>query len=262
MDSLNDKQKMKLEKLATFADNKDLAIFDEVQEIAESLKTIAQKPEVEIPKVYKVQIEGVEVLTLKGDDGETPTDEHLIELISPLIPEPIPGKDYILTKKDKEEIASKIRVPVVEKIIEKTEIIHEQPIVTNEIKEVAVKDTGEEIIEKINEDESEKRIKREKVEGLDDAFNNVNERISSISRGGARSNNSTKFYPLTADGSTKIFSVPKSVASIVLMSDFPHILFENNGFTLNATRTQLTLTVDNAPSLGSQLLYQYSSMFN
>jgi len=64
------------------------------------------------------------------------------------------GKDYILTSKDKQEIASKIEIPTVEKVIEKTEVIKEQPIITNKItnyiKEVAKYETAEQIIEKIN----------------------------------------------------------------------------------------------------------------
>jgi len=78
------------------------------------------------------------------------------------------GKDYILTEKDKNDIAKSIKVPVVEKIIEKTTV--EQPIITNEIKEVAVPDTGIEIVEKINElpIEKEYQIGREHIFGLDD----------------------------------------------------------------------------------------------
>ena len=71
----------------------------------------------------------------------------------------------------------------------------------------------------------------------------------------------TRYHKLTPDGSTKIFDVPKSTTSIIFMSDFPHVLFENNGFTLNAQRAQVTLTVANAPSTDSQLVYSYSPMF-
>ena len=80
--------------------------------------------------------------------------------------------------------------------------------------------------------------------------------------GGFRASNATKFYKLTPNGSNKTFTVPKSVASILHCSDFPHVLYEGAGFTINATRTQIVLTTDNAPSEGSQLIYQYSSMFN
>ena len=71
----------------------------------------------------------------KGDKGEPGKD----------------GKDYILTNRDKQEILEKIEMPIVEKIIEKTEVIREQPIVTEIVKEVAIADTGEQIINKINE---------------------------------------------------------------------------------------------------------------
>lgn len=83
-----------------------------------------------------------------GADGKTPTNTELISLIKPLIPEPKQGKigpegkkgdSYILTEKDKKEIAKTITVPVVEKVIQKTEVI----------KQVAVKDTGEEIKKKL-----------------------------------------------------------------------------------------------------------------
>ncbi len=86
----------------------------------------------------------------KGEPGHTPTDEELTDLIKPLIPEVKDGEDYILTEEDKIEIASKIEVPIVEKVIEKTKVIQEIPIVTNEIKEVAVTDEPNIIAEKLN----------------------------------------------------------------------------------------------------------------
>lgn len=59
------------------------------------------------------------------------------------------GKDYVLTAEDKEEIAKTIVVPIVEKVI-----IRETPIVTENkfetIKEVALHETGEQTVEKIN----------------------------------------------------------------------------------------------------------------
>lgn len=73
-----------------------------------------------------------------------------------------------------------------------------------------------------------------------------------------------KFKDLSSqtNGTLKIFAVPKSVNAVVFTSDFPYVLIENNGFTLDAARTKLTLTVANAPSQSSQLLYQYNSPFN
>lgn len=64
-----------------------------------------------------------------------------------------PGVDYNLTSEDKIEIASMIEVPIVEKIIEKTEtVIKEKPVVTKieTVKEVPSKETTETIADKLN----------------------------------------------------------------------------------------------------------------
>lgn len=62
------------------------------------------------------------------------------------------GESYLLTSKDKREIAKLIDVPVVDKIIEKVEVIVEKPTVTNNeiIKEVAKYESPEEVTKKIN----------------------------------------------------------------------------------------------------------------
>lgn len=106
------------------------------------------------------------------------------------------------------------------------------------------------------------RLKISAIDGLEEKLEEIKRIDNKPTRGGFRASHSTKFHSLTADGSTKIFSVPKSVTSIILTSDTPFILFENNGFTINKTRTQITLTGDIAPSNGAQLIYQYSEMFN
>jgi len=71
----------------------DLGVYEELCKINESLAKISEKemPKMEMPDTHKVEIMGAEVLTIKGDKGDIPTDEHLTELITPLIPEPIVG---------------------------------------------------------------------------------------------------------------------------------------------------------------------------
>jgi len=61
-----------------------------------------------------------------------------------------PGKTYTLSPLDKEEISSQIKVPVVEKVIERTEVIKELPQITEITKEIENKDTPEQIIDKVN----------------------------------------------------------------------------------------------------------------
>ncbi len=121
-------------------------------------------------------------------------------------------------------------------------------------------DTSEQIVSKVNT--SKTKIKKEQIEGIDEVIDNMKAEVGSARGFAARASNATKFHPLTADGSTKIFAVPKSVAAILHCSDFPSVFYENSGFTINATRTQITITTDNAPSDGAQLIYQYSGMFN
>lgn len=65
---------------------------------------------------------------------------------------------YTLSESDKSAIAKLVEIPVQEKIIEKTETIIEQPIITNEIIEKAITDTPEAIRDKLEsiEDEEDK----------------------------------------------------------------------------------------------------------
>lgn len=97
------------------------------------------------------------------------------------------GKDYILTKKDKAEIAGKITVPIVEKVIERTETIKEQPVHYETIKEY--KSDDKEIIENIEKDlpklgesirdglellEGDDRLDKKAIKGLEELENRIN----------------------------------------------------------------------------------------
>lgn len=73
------------------------------------------------------------------------------------IPKPIKGEkgdNYKLTPSDKIEIAKSIIVP----IVEKTEVIRETPIITENIKEVALHETGEEIATKLESLKNDARL--------------------------------------------------------------------------------------------------------
>ena len=99
--------------------------------------------------------------------------EKIIQIIKSDLADELRGKDgepYKLSNEDFERIIrvvlSRIKPSVVEKVIEKTEIIREKPTVTNEIKEVAVKDSHEEIIKKINE--GVLQIDKSRIKGLEE----------------------------------------------------------------------------------------------
>lgn len=100
-----------------------------------------------------------------------------------------PGADYVLTEQDKKEIAATIKVPVVEKVIEKTEVIKEIPIVTNEIKEVAVADMAEDIRNKLELLSGDERLDKSAIKGLDETIDDKIKAIPEAKGGGGRQDN-------------------------------------------------------------------------
>lgn len=118
-------------------------------------------------------------------------------------------------------------------------------------------DTGAEIVVKINEKANEKKIKKEKVEGLAEIEEIARIARSTVSSLGLRmAGDSVFLLDLSAqtNGSSKTFDISSTnfrTPLLVLMSDAPYILMNGNGFS--ATQALLTLSVANAPSQGSQL---------
>lgn len=160
------KQEEEVMKIAEMeGDDADLFLLEKIQILETAVENIPSDAE-KIEQVSERIAEKMAIIQ-KGDPGDKPVAG---------IDYPIPenGNDYILTESDKVEIAKKIQVPIIksEKIIERTETIKEQPIVTEitkiEVKEVAVGDTPDQVIEKVNT--SSLLIKKERVEGLLDAI--------------------------------------------------------------------------------------------
>lgn len=129
-----------------------------------------------------------------------------------------------------------------------------------------VDETPEQTRDKLESLKGEERLDAKAIKGLDEIEKRLTDKVNSIPRGGhsGMAAHPMKFYDLSSqtNGTLKVFSVPKSVNAVVFTSDFPYVLIEGNGFTMNASRTTLTLTVQNAPSTGAQLLLQYSALFN
>lgn len=176
---ITQQQEKKLKKIIALGEQGLPALLEYLFEIEEKLDT-------EMPAIMEV----INRITAETDDSallskieeavdkirpEPISDEHLRSLITPLIPEPLNGKDYILTEDDKKQIANKIVVPkpTPDKIIEKIETIKiEQPIEI--IKEIAVI-TDEEItargeairdgLELLQDDD---RLDKKAIKGLDD----------------------------------------------------------------------------------------------
>jgi len=181
----------------------------------------------------------------KGDDGLAPTKEELLALIKPLIPEKAKdGKDYVLTEGDKKEISKKIKVPIVERVIEKTEVIKEQPIVTNEIKEVAVKDTPQEVKGKLKQlPIKEPWFAVQHILGIDDRIRNVGGKKLGGGGGG-----SVEFFSIsgTVNGSNTTFTLPRKYTNPVICYN-GQVLDPDQHYSISGTTLELTT----APTSGT-----------
>ena len=147
-------------------------------------------------------------------------------------------------------------IPVVEKIVETIHEVRVEPTVTNEIREIALHESPQQIADKLNT--LTEAVDRSVIKGLDVFLKNLQRSIkeSKKERGGGVGGDSilTQDLSTATNGITKTFTVPvHRKALMVMCSDFPTLLLNGNGFTVNAARTQITLTTDNAPSSGSQL---------
>lgn len=190
-----DKEKLTqiAKKAKKLQDTGNLGLASEFIELAEkqeeTIQAIKDIPTVEIPepKEFPTKIEMVlpQGMMLKGEKGD-PGDD---------------GKDYVLTEKDRAVIASKIKVPIVEKIVELTEVIHETPIVTNEIMEVAVAETAEQIRDKLESLKKDNRLDKSAIKGLSELLDKSDRAISILDQRTQflinKPNNSTEISNIT-----------------------------------------------------------------
>jgi hypothetical protein len=158
-----DQFKKVLSKTIEIKDGGEAAIAKEIINLEDKVQEVDLKIDNSIDGVRK------DLETIKLDE------EKVVEKIIANIPEPIKGDkgepgdsikgdSYILTSKDKQEIAKSIKVPIVDKVIEKTEVIIEKPIV----KEVAIAEDRQKIVEKINTGKKDDvKIKTEQIEGIE-----------------------------------------------------------------------------------------------
>jgi len=173
------------------------------------------------------------------------------------------GENYILTEKDKKEIAKFIKIPVVKQLVK--EIVKEQPIITEVTKIIESKEKLDE--EKLFESFVE-RMKKEQVfdssniKGLQGFIKNgVSYKFEELMRGGG-SSVVTYSADLSSqcDGNNKIFTVPTNSAFILLVgTDAPLVYKQTTDYTGSGTTT-LTLTSGvNAPSLGATFILTYKA---
>lgn len=175
-------------------------------------------------------------------------------------PMPKDGDDYILTDEDKTEIASKIEVPIVEKvIIEKTETIKEQPIitnqVTNEIKEVAKTDEPQIIADKLNT--LEEKVDRKVIKGLEKELLTIKKNIreSKQQKGGGSGGGGypVKSYDISdqLNGVLKTFTIPTNKYVIDVKITHPAPLRPTIDYIYTPTSITFTSQIDESTYLSA-----------
>ena len=237
--------------------NATLLLLDYLHELEDKIlsleEQLSSQPEKEIPedaKIEKISMRlAVKLATLeKGDKGDSVSDEHLTELITLLIPDTlkgIDGQDYVLTEQDKKEIAQKINVPIVEKVIEKTEVIKEQPIITNEIKEIAKYETPGQIRNKLEELKGDERLDKSAIKGLEEEIEKLRQMrgLRTGTLGGVLNVGVRVETPVgTIDGINTIFTAykfPKYVVGDGIT------YFENQGYAYSGKTLTMTIPPSN-----------------
>lgn len=160
MPSLTPQQKNKLQKLAKVVDKGSIAVVEHLFSVEEKIDGLENK----IPDLEKV------ITAIKGKDGKNGENGKDGKGTSGRDGEN--GKDYILTEKDKKEIAKSISIPVVKQIVETKTIIREQPIVRETIVKEAIPlhtspEEVRDLLELLFEDE---RLDAKSIKNLEIAF--------------------------------------------------------------------------------------------
>lgn len=241
-----------------------IPVLEVLESIDQSLKTLAEKeapePE-ERPEVQKIEIAGLETITLKGDKGETPTDEELVALIKPLIPEPVKGD-----KGDTPTASQLLKIirPLIPEVKDGETPSDERllalitPLIPPPLQ--GSPDSPIEIVEKLESLEGDERLDKKAVKGLEEELTSIRTSISSIPRGGG---SRRVFQPYvddlsaSCDGANKTFYLSraplKAEATLVWGTDFPVILRPTIDFTVANKVLTLTSSVP-APSSGASLM--------
>lgn len=130
---LTPKQRRKLEKIAKVVDEGELAIAEHILELEDKFEEAVEQIRKEVPNLDKI------LESIRGEDGEDYilTDEDItsianeatkninIDDVASKMATKVPVEEIAQRVADK--AAQKIKVPVVEKVIEKTEVVREIP---------------------------------------------------------------------------------------------------------------------------------------
>lgn len=184
---------------------------------------VKEMPEFPVNKALTKVIESIALKVgedFKGEKGDTPKVGIDFE-------QPEDGEDYVLTDDDKKEIAGMIIPPVIEKVIEKTEVVKEQPIhyetvkVTNEIKEVAKYEEAPVIASKLNT--LTEVLSIDVIAGLNEWMKKVQRRLesggsASAGKGGGMGNPQHEEFTVTTATTTITTAYPIAAGGYAVMN--------------------------------------------
>lgn len=284
----------KLKMLNDIKANSNLAIFKVLETLKDDAEKIAQKEIAKIKNEMVLEMENrmkqmheemmkemsedakVEKVAMKlatkiaimekGDKGEKGenyilTENDKVEIAGMKKGED--GKDYVLTDIDKTEIAGKITVP--KKIIEKIEVIHEQPIIeqkiTNEIKEVAKYETADQIADKINT--LEEKIEQKTIKGLLKTIENLkisiqNARMHNAKGGGGGGMGNAQHESFNVTSATTTITLAYNIASNgnAIWANYNGAnIVKGTHYTQSGKVLTLLFTPDDTPASAIDIIY-------
>ena len=275
MSELTPKQLKNLERLAKVVDEGNVGVLENLLETEEKVEEALQKFEEKSSKLEEKFEKAVEEVK-----ASVPDMKDILEQVKGYTPvkgkdyfdgEPgKPGENYVLTAKDKKEIAKSITVPVVEKVIEKTNTVtvKEQPIVTEIVKEVAVFDRqmmeeavpvmGERIRDSLELLPDGEKLKIDAIQDLRKELDELKKRPVYMGGGGITGQGArdlVKDIDLTSqlDGVTTTFNIQAiwNVISVDLES-YPYgALRKGIDYTWTPTSITFTATIDPATQLAA-----------
>lgn len=158
------------------------------------------------------------------------------------------GDAYILTSKDKKEIAVSIKAPVVEKVIERREVIKEQPI----IKEIALKDDPVQLRDKLETLKDDERLDKSAIKGLEELENKISLSSSNVAGqkavylyiDGVKKGLMNTFNLAAGEGVAIAHSKVNGLDTFTFTTASPTVTVVTPTGTVNASNTVFTVTAE------------------
>ena len=207
----------------------------------------------------------IQVYTPKGDPGHTPTDEELLDLIKPLIPNAATTDELTSLIKPLIPVVRDGETPSDERLLKLiTPLVQPppdfqlrrliKPLIPKPVKgDSGSPDTGEEIIVKINNDKSDRLIRKEKVEGLANIEN-----MARTADANSRSFMNTGSYVYAQDISDQLNGILKtftlvSNAKVILAfgSSTPGVFRPTTDYTTTGSTITFTSEITAASTLAT-----------